>query len=84
MTLRQAEALSPAVAVVEPRPEAAHRFRDRIAAALYDVAPVIEVRLDGCAMCASFAPTCRCMGAREFITALPKVGGARLTSARLD
>jgi protein ImuB len=47
MTLRQAEALSPAVAVVEPQPEAAHRFRERIAAALYDLAPVVEVRLDG-------------------------------------
>ena len=47
MTLRQAEAVSPAVAVVEPQPEAARRFRERIAAALYDVAPVVEVRLDG-------------------------------------
>src|SRR5215831_10764743 len=47
MTLRQAEALSPAVAVVEPQPEAACRLRERIAAALYDLAPVVEVRLDG-------------------------------------
>jgi protein ImuB len=47
MTLRQAEALSPALALVEPQPERAHRFRERIAAALYDLAPVVEVRLDG-------------------------------------
>ena len=47
MTLRQAEALSPAVAVVEPQPEAARRLQERIAAALYDLAPVVEVRLDG-------------------------------------
>ncbi len=47
MTLRQAEALSPTVAVAEPQTEAACRLRERIAAALYDVAPVVEVRLDG-------------------------------------
>ena len=47
MTLRQAEALSPAVRVVEPQPEAARQFRQRIAAALYDLAPVVEVHLDG-------------------------------------
>jgi nucleotidyltransferase/DNA polymerase involved in DNA repair len=47
MTLRQAQALAPAVAVVEPQPEPACRLRERIAAALYDVAPVVEVRLDG-------------------------------------
>ena len=47
MTLRQAEALSPALALVEPQPERAHRFRERIAAALYDLAPVVEVHLDG-------------------------------------
>ena len=47
MTLRQAEALSPALTRVEPDPEAACQLRERIAAALYDVAPVVEVRLDG-------------------------------------
>ena len=71
------------------RPVVVARFGDRVITASEEAAAhsVLERRssiLDGCAMCASFAPTCRCMGAREFITALPKVGGARLTSARLD
>src|SRR5262245_770995 len=47
MTLRQAEVLSPDAAVVEPQPEAACRLLEWIAAAIYDIAPVVEVRLDG-------------------------------------
>jgi nucleotidyltransferase/DNA polymerase involved in DNA repair len=46
MTLRQAEALSPAVAVVEPKHETACRLQERIAATLYDLAPVVEVHLE--------------------------------------
>jgi len=46
-TLTQAEALCPAALIVDPLPEAAQRLRERLAAALYDLAPVVDVRLDG-------------------------------------
>jgi protein ImuB len=46
-TLRQAEALCPAAVVIEPDPVAASRLAERIATALYDLAPAVEVRLDG-------------------------------------
>jgi hypothetical protein len=47
LTLRQAEAICPRATVVEPQPEAASRLADRIAAGLYNLAPVVEVRADG-------------------------------------
>jgi protein ImuB len=47
LTLSQAEALCPSAMVVESQPEAAGRLTERIAAALYDLAPSVEVRLDG-------------------------------------
>jgi len=47
LTARQAEALCPAAAVVEPDPVATTRLAERIAAELYELAPVVEVRLDG-------------------------------------
>jgi protein ImuB len=47
LTLRQAEALSPAVVIVASDPVAASRLAERIAAELYDLAPAVEVRVDG-------------------------------------
>ena len=46
-TLRQAEALCPAAEIVAPDAVATSRLAERVAAALYDLAPVVEVRLDG-------------------------------------
>jgi nucleotidyltransferase/DNA polymerase involved in DNA repair len=46
-TLRQAEALCPDASVAEADPVAASRLAERIAAELYEEAPVVEVRLDG-------------------------------------
>jgi protein ImuB len=46
-TLRQAEALCPAAVIVGAEPVPASRLRERLAADLYDLAPVVEVRLDG-------------------------------------
>jgi nucleotidyltransferase/DNA polymerase involved in DNA repair len=47
LTLRQAEALCPAAAIVATDPVATGRLAERIAAELYDLAPVVEVRVDG-------------------------------------
>ena len=47
LTLRQAEALCPAVITVPSDAVGASRMADRIAAALYDLAPAVEVRLQG-------------------------------------
>ncbi len=47
MTLRNAEQLCPAAAIVEPRPEETARLRERLAAALYDLAPAVEVHSAG-------------------------------------
>jgi nucleotidyltransferase/DNA polymerase involved in DNA repair len=47
LTLRQAEALCPDAGVFEARPGATARLADRLAGALYDLAPTVEVRLDG-------------------------------------
>jgi protein ImuB len=49
MTLRNAEQLCPPAAVVEPRLEETARRCQRLAAALYDLAPGIEVRSAGLA-----------------------------------
>src|SRR5438270_3918115 len=49
MPLRQAEHLCPLATFLMPDQEAAVRLRELIAAALYDLAPVVEVRLDGVA-----------------------------------
>lgn len=49
MTMRNAEQLCPSASLVEPQPEATERLRDRLASALYDLAPVVEVRSDGTA-----------------------------------
>ncbi len=46
-TLRQAEALCPTVAIVAPDPAAASRLAERLATDLYDLAPAVDVRLDG-------------------------------------
>ena len=47
LTLRQAEALCPAVITTPSDTLGASRLAERIAAALYDLAPAVEVRLDG-------------------------------------
>jgi nucleotidyltransferase/DNA polymerase involved in DNA repair len=47
LTLRQAEALCPTAVLVGADPVAASRLAERIAAVLYDLAPAVEVRLDG-------------------------------------
>jgi protein ImuB len=47
--LRQAEKLCPQVEVFAPDPESSTRLREALSAALYDLAPQIQVRTDGCA-----------------------------------
>jgi protein ImuB len=47
LTLRQAEALSPTAEIVPADPVAATRLAERIAAALSELTPAVEVRLDG-------------------------------------
>ena len=47
LTLRQAEALCPAAAIVGADPVATSRLAERIAADLHELAPAVEVRLDG-------------------------------------
>lgn len=49
MALRQAEHLCPQAVFVLPDEEAVARIRELIATALYDLAPVVEVREDGTA-----------------------------------
>ncbi len=49
MQLRQAEHLCPQATFLSPDPEAATRLRELIASALYDLAPVVEVRVEGVA-----------------------------------
>jgi len=49
MPLRQAEHLCPQATFLPPDPEAAARLRELIAAALYDLAPTVEVRVEGIA-----------------------------------
>ncbi|HEX3508614.1 MAG TPA: hypothetical protein VHW94_09510 [Candidatus Dormibacteraeota bacterium] len=49
MPLRQAEHLCPQATFVPPNVEAALQLRELIAAALYDLAPVVEVRVEGIA-----------------------------------
>ncbi|HEY7201110.1 MAG TPA: hypothetical protein VIC57_12885 [Candidatus Dormibacteraeota bacterium] len=47
LTLRQAEALCPAAAIVDADPVATSRLADRIAIELTELAPAVEVRHDG-------------------------------------
>jgi nucleotidyltransferase/DNA polymerase involved in DNA repair len=47
LTLRQAEALCPAAAIVRADAVAATRLAERLAARLTELAPAVEVRLDG-------------------------------------
>ncbi|HEV2217387.1 MAG TPA: hypothetical protein VGV88_07420 [Candidatus Dormibacteraeota bacterium] len=49
MALRQAEHLCPQATFLAPDPAAAIRLRELIAAALYDLAPCVEVRVEGIA-----------------------------------
>jgi nucleotidyltransferase/DNA polymerase involved in DNA repair len=49
MALRQAEHLCPQASFLPPDPESADRLRELISSALYDLAPVIEVRVEGIA-----------------------------------
>jgi DNA polymerase-4 len=49
MQLRQAEHLCPQATFLPPDPEAATHMRELIASALYDLAPVVDVRVDGIA-----------------------------------
>jgi nucleotidyltransferase/DNA polymerase involved in DNA repair len=49
MPLRQAEHLCPQATFLPPDPQSADRLRELIASALYDLAPVVEVRVDGTA-----------------------------------
>ena len=49
MALRQAEHLCPQATFLAPDPAAATRLRELIAAALYDLAPSVEVRVEGIA-----------------------------------
>ena len=49
MPLRQAEHLCPHATFLPPAPEAAARLCEMIASALYDLAPTVEVRVEGIA-----------------------------------
>jgi nucleotidyltransferase/DNA polymerase involved in DNA repair len=49
LALRQAEHLCPQATFLAPDPESAIRFRELISSALYDLAPVVEVRAEGIA-----------------------------------
>jgi len=49
MALRQAEHLCPQATFLPPDPEAATQLRELISSALYDLAPTVEVRVDGVA-----------------------------------
>src|ERR1700675_619010 len=49
MPLRQAEHLCPQATFLPPDPVAASQLRELIASALYDLAPVVEVRVEGVA-----------------------------------
>jgi DNA polymerase IV len=49
MPLRQAEHLCPQATFLSPNPAAAINLRELIASALYDLAPVVEVRVEGIA-----------------------------------
>src|SRR6202048_2411672 len=49
MPLRHAEHLCPQATFLAPHPEAAIRLRELIASALYDLAPLVEVRVEGIA-----------------------------------
>ncbi|MGH7764640.1 MAG: DNA polymerase Y family protein [Candidatus Dormibacteraceae bacterium] len=49
MALRQAEHLCPQATFLSPDPEASAQLRELISSALYDLAPVVEVRAEGIA-----------------------------------
>src|SRR6266702_4419192 len=49
MPLRQAEHLCPQATFLAPNPEAASRLRELISSALYDLAPAVEVKVEGIA-----------------------------------
>ena len=49
MTQRQAQQLCPDAELLAPDPGSAERLRELIATALYDLSPVVEVRVDGIA-----------------------------------
>jgi protein ImuB len=49
MTMRNAEQRCPAAVLVEPRPLETARLRERLAAALYDLSPRVEIRVEGAA-----------------------------------
>jgi DNA polymerase-4 len=49
MPLRQAEHLCPQATFLSPDPAAATRLRELISSALYDLAPVVEVWVEGAA-----------------------------------
>jgi DNA polymerase-4 len=49
MPLRQAEHLCPNATFLPPAPDAAAKLREMIASALYDLAPTVEVRVEGIA-----------------------------------
>lgn len=49
MTQRQAQQLCPDAELLEPDPAGAERLRELLSAALYDLSPVVEVRVEGIA-----------------------------------
>ena len=65
MPMRQAEHMCPQAAFLAPDPAAAVRLRELISAALYDLAPSIEVRLDGVAWLDLEGVTSRSVAIRE-------------------
>jgi len=65
MPMRQAEHLCPQAAFLAPDPAAALRLRELMSAALYDLAPSVEVRLDGVAWLDLEGVTLRSVAIRE-------------------
>ena len=49
MTQRQAQQLCPAAELLEPDPAGTEQLRELLSAALYDLSPVVEVRVEGIA-----------------------------------
>jgi len=76
MSQRQAQQLCPDAELLEPDPAGADRLAGRIAAALYDLAPVVEVRVEGVAWIDLEGVVQRTLALREMRRRLREACGA--------
>jgi nucleotidyltransferase/DNA polymerase involved in DNA repair len=76
MSQRQAQQLCPDAELLDPDPAGAARLAERIAAALYDLAPVVEVRSAGVAWIDLEGVTQRTLALREMRRRLREASGA--------